>query len=75
MSTVRAQIQSVDETICRNIEALTDDRALLSQNILSQLRNLVEGIAVLLQTGTADAAIEPGLASVKSQARFNFLGK
>jgi hypothetical protein len=80
MSTVSKQIQSVNEAICRNIESLADQRALLSQNVLSQLRNLVEGVAVFLYTGSPDAefnypAVEPGLVFVKSRARFNFLGK
>lgn len=80
MTTVSKQIQSADEAICRNIEALADQRALLSQNVLSQLRNLVEGVVVRLHTGSPDAefnyaAVEPGLAFVKSKARFNFLGK
>ncbi|MBK1731238.1 ATP-dependent DNA helicase [Thiococcus pfennigii] len=80
MTTVSKQIQSADEAICRNIESMADQRALLSQNVLSQIRNLVEGVAVRLHTGSPDAefnyaAVEPGLAFVKSQASFNFLGK
>jgi len=80
MTTVSKQIQSADEAICRNIDSLVDQRALLSQNVLSQLRNLVEGLAVLLYTGSLDAefnyaALKPGLAFVKSKAEFNFLGK
>ena len=80
MTTVSKQIQSADAAICRNIESLTDQRALLSQNVLAQLRNLVEGVIVRLHTGSPDAefhynAVEPGLAFVKSKARFNFLGK
>ena len=80
MTTISKQIQSADEAICRNIESLADQRALLSQNVLSQLRNLVEGVAVRLHTGSPDAefnyaAVEPGLAFVKSKARFNFLGR
>jgi hypothetical protein len=80
MTTVSQQIQGVDEAICRNIELLAEQRALLSQNILSQLRNLVEGVAVRLHTGSPFAefnyaAIEPGLAYVKSNAKYNFLGK
>ena len=80
MTTVSKQIQGADEAICRNIELLTDQRALLSQNVLSQLRNLVEGVAVRLHTGSPDAefnyaAVGPGLDFVKSKARFNFLGK
>lgn len=80
MTTVSKQIQSVDEVICWNIESLADQRALLSQNVLSQLRNLVEGVAVRLYTGSPDAEfnyaeVEHGLAFVKSKAKFNFLGK
>ncbi len=80
MTTVSELIQNTDEAICRNIESLADQRALLSQNILSQLRNLVEGVAVRLHTGSLDAefeytAIEPGLDFVKRLAKFNFLGK
>lgn len=80
MITVSKQIQNADEAICRNIVSLADQRALLSQNVLSQLRNLVEGVAVRLHTGSPDvefnyAAVEPGLNFVKSKARFNFLGK
>lgn len=80
MTTVSKQIQSASEAICRNIESLSDQRALLSQNILSQLRNLVEAVVVCLHTGSIDAefhynAVEPGLDFVKRKARFNFLGK
>ncbi|HCF2344767.1 hypothetical protein ABZQ16_27300 [Pseudomonas paraeruginosa] len=80
MATVTKQIQSADEAICRNIESLADQRALLSQNVLAQLRNLVEGVAVRLHTGSPDAefdyaAVDPGLAFVKSNGKLNFLGR
>lgn len=80
MTTVIEQIRSADDAICRNIEALASQRALLSQNILSQLRNLVEAVAVHLHTDSPNtefnyAAIELGLNFVKSKASFNFLGK
>lgn len=80
MATVTEQIRSADEVICGNIDSLSDQRALLSQNVLAQLRNLVEGVAVLLHTGESDAdfnyaAIEAGLAFAKSKAQFNFLGR
>lgn len=80
MTTVNKQIQSADEVICRNIESLADQRALLSQNILSQLRNLVEGVIVLLHTGSPDVEfnyddVKPALAFIKSQGKLNFLGK
>lgn len=80
MTTVSKQILSADEAICRNIELLAEQRALLSQNVLSQLRNLVEGVAVRLHAGNPDAdfhydAVEPAFAFVKSNAKFSFLGK
>jgi hypothetical protein len=80
MTSVGEQIRSANEAICRNIESLANQRGLLSQNILSQLRNLVEGVAVRLHTESSDAefsyaAVEPGLAFVKSKAKFNFLGR
>lgn len=80
MTTVSKQIQSADEVICRNIESLADQRALLSQNILSQLRNLVEGVIVLLHKGSLDAEfnyadVNPALAFIKSQGKLNFLGQ
>ncbi len=80
MATVSEQIQSANEAICRNIASLADQRSLLSQNVLAQLRNLVEGVAVRLHTGSPDAeftypAVEPGLAFVRSKGQFNFLGK
>jgi len=80
LTTVEEQIRSADEVICQNVGSLTDQRALLSQNVLAQLRNLVEGVAVRLHAGRSDAefnyaTIEPGLAFVKGKAKFNFLGK
>jgi energy-coupling factor transporter ATP-binding protein EcfA2 len=53
---------------------------LLSQNLLAQLRNLVEGVAVRLQLGTSDAeydypAIGLGMAFVKSRGQYSFLSK
>ncbi len=80
MITVSEQIKNADEAICRNIESLADQRGLLSQNVLAQLRNLVEGVAVRLHTGSPDAeftyaAIDPGLAFVRSKGKLNFLGK
>lgn len=80
MASVGEQIQSANEAICRNIESLADQRSLLSQNVLAQLRNLVEGVAVCLHLGSSDcefnyAAIQAALAFVRSKAKFNFLGK
>lgn len=80
MSSVEVHLHNVDGVICRNIAALAEDRALLSQNMLSQLRNLVEGIAVLLHTNDGStehdyAAIEAGLAFLKKQGQLSFLSR
>lgn len=80
MTTVGEQIRSADEAICQNIDSLTDQRGLLSQNVLAQLRNLVEGVIVRLHRGSSDAEFDfllvaPGLAYVRANARFNFVGK
>jgi len=80
MTTVGEHIQSTDAVICQNVDSLTDQRELLSQNVLAQLRNLVEGVAVRLQLGSADAdydypAIGLGLAFVKAWGQYRFLSR
>ena len=80
MTTVGEHIQSTDAAICQNIASLVDQRDLLSQNVLAQLRNLVEGVAVRLQLGSADAeynypAIGLGLAFVKAKGQYSFLSR
>ena len=80
MITVNSQIRSADEAICKNIELLSNQRALLSQNVLAQIRNLVEGVVVRLHANVPDAeftyeAVGPGLAFVRGQAKLSFLGK
>ncbi len=79
-STVDEQLRSADQAICGNIAALSGDRALLSQNLLAQLRNLIEAVAVrvYLRDGTAEFdydAVGPAMAYVKSRANLNFLGR
>jgi hypothetical protein len=80
VTTVGEQVRNADDTICRNIESLTDQREVLSQNVLAQLRNLVEGVAVRLHLGSADAeysyeAIGLGLAHVNARGQYSFLGR
>ena len=80
MSTVDEHIRSIDEAICSNIDALGEDRGLLSQNMLLQLRNLVEGVAVLVHTNDGSteheyAAITAGLANMKSRGKLAFLNR
>jgi hypothetical protein len=78
MTTVGEHIRSTDEVICHNIALLQRQRELLSQNVLAQLRNLVEGAAVRLQVGNSEAeynyaAIEQGLDFVKARGQYRFL--
>lgn len=80
MASVAEQIQSASAAICQNIEALGKQRSLLSQNVLAQLRNLVEGVLVRLHLGADSAefsynAVKPALAYVRSQGKLNFLGR
>jgi hypothetical protein len=80
MASVTEQIQSANAAICQNIDALGEQRPLLSQNVLAQLRNLVEGVLVRLHSGTGDVefsydAVKPALAYVRSQGKLNFLGR
>lgn len=80
MATVDQQIQSAASAISSNITALRHDRALLAQNILSQLRNLIEGVAVRLHSGRGDgdfqyAAVAAAMSHVGSKAQLNFLSR
>ncbi|MGH8074905.1 MAG: ATP-dependent DNA helicase [Lysobacter sp.] len=80
MASVAEQIQSANEAICQNIAALGEQRPLLSQNVLAQLRNLVEGVIVRLHLGADGAefryaAVEPALVYIRSQGKLNFLGR
>ena len=80
MATVDDQLHGVDEAVCGNITALCDDRALLAQNLLAQLRNLVEAVAVRIHLGDGTSefaydAVGPAMAFVKSKAALNFLGR
>ncbi|TFC19721.1 helicase [Cryobacterium algoritolerans] len=74
MTTVDAQIRNADQAICDNIAALQDNRALLSQNLLSQARNLVEAIVVRVHSGDGGIdfvfdAVGPALAYVGSGSK------
>ena len=55
MSTVDDQLRSVDDAVSGNITTLEDDWALLSQNLLAQLRILVEAVAVRVHLGSGTA--------------------
>ncbi|GAB2742542.1 ATP-dependent DNA helicase [Sinomonas soli] len=55
MASVDAQIRAVGTTITDTIDALAHDRGLLSRNIIKQLRDLVEAVAVRLHVGDGGA--------------------
>jgi hypothetical protein len=80
MASVAEQIQSVNEAICQNISVLKEQRPLLSQNLLAQLRNLVEGVIVRLHLGVDSVefryeSVDPALRYVRSQGKLNFLSR
>ncbi len=81
MATVGQQIQEANKAICENIESLKDNRPLLSKNILSQARNLVEGVAVLVHTGDINREFDypatgPAIAHAGSgNKNINFLSR
>jgi len=79
VASIKEQVESADAAICGNIRAIRDDRGLLSQNVLAQLRNLLEGVVVRLHLGRDDLPfsyhdINPALAFVGGRGKLNFLG-
>lgn len=74
-------ILNICDAIDRNIASLDSlGRALLSQNILAQLRNLVEHIAVKAMAGDGDApvnykTIKSALRFIKGKAAYNYLSR
>ncbi len=80
MSTAGQQITSAAQAISGNISALGSRRDLLSQNLLSQLRNLIEGLAVRIHTGRDDApfnydAIKAAMTRVKGRGEHRVLSR
>ncbi|GAA0491439.1 ATP-dependent RecD-like DNA helicase [Streptomyces olivaceiscleroticus] len=80
MATVEQQVKSADDVICQNLTNPLGDRGFLSQNVLGQLRNLVEGLAVWAHLN--DRSIEfhynqvgPALNAVKALAKFRLLSR
>lgn len=80
MATVGEHLRTTDAAICSNIATLPDQRQLLSQNILAQLRNLVEGAAFRLQAGDSAAeydwsSVGLGMSFVRSRGQYRFLSR
>ncbi len=80
MATVGEQIQSADEAICRNIESLADQRGIALAERPRTAPEPSRGSGGPPPHGSPDAefnyaAVEPGLAFVKGEGKFNFLGR
>ncbi len=81
MKKIEKAILLIDQAICKNIDKFDDsDRGLLSQNILGQLRNLVEYIGILAYSKGADIEItytnlEKGINHIKANGQLKFLRK
>jgi hypothetical protein len=80
VGTVDQQIESAADAISSNIAALGHDRPLLAQNILGQLRNLVEGVAVRLHAGRGDSEfrydlVGAAMSHVAARGRVNFISR
>ncbi len=78
MPSVDSQIQNADLVITRAIGNYDRDRAFLSQVVLAQLRNLVEGLAVRLHSNSGATefdydAIKDALAYVRSSGQLGQL--
>jgi hypothetical protein len=77
---VQQQVQSVDGVICQNIASLGEDRGFLSQNVLSQLRNLVEGLILWAHLNDPSAEfrydkVGSALDAVRATAKFRLLSR
>ncbi|OSC75609.1 helicase [Streptomyces sp. BF-3] len=80
MASVEQQVKSADSVICQNLANPVDDRGFLSQNVLGQLRNLVEGLAVWAHLNDHSTEfhynqVGPALDSVRALAKFRLLSR
>ncbi len=80
MASVQKQVQSADGVICQSIASLDGHRGFVSQTVLAQLRNLVEGLIVwaCLEDPAAEFhydQVGSALVEVKAKAKFRLLGR
>lgn len=83
MLNINSRIQDIDKTICDNIDLIdfpTVSRALVSQNLLGQSRNLCEHIAVKAYSNGSDievnwTTIPAALEFIKHDNKYLFLRK
>jgi hypothetical protein len=81
MATIEQQVKAASDVIVHNIDASNGDRGLLSQNLLGQLRNLVEGLIVWAHLADKTAqfdysgTIGPATDFVKATAKFRLFSR
>lgn len=80
MASVQQQVRSADGVICQSIASVDDDRGFLSQTILAQLRNLLEGLIVWAYVEDSAAEfrydqVGSALVEVKAKAKFRLLSR
>lgn len=80
MASVEQQVRIADRVISKNIECHAKDRGFLSQNILAQLRNLVEGLIVWSHLCDPSTEfhydqVESALKSAKAKSTFRPLSR
>lgn len=80
MASVQQQVRSADGVVCQSIACLDDDRGFLSQTILAQLRNLVEGLIVWAYVEDPAAQFQynqvgSALDEIKAKAKFRLLSR
>ena len=78
MASVIDEIRRCDAVVSKNITKLIDDRGLMSINIINSLRNLVNQVAILINTQDVNTdsnyqAIESAMKQVKARADLAFL--
>lgn len=81
MKNIDLAIQTINKAICKNIDMFDDsERGLLSQNIMAQLRNFVEHVALKAYSNGQDIEVtypnlQEGINHVYSRGNFKFLSK
>lgn len=80
MASVQQQVTSASDVISHNISQLADNRGFLSQNVLSQLRNLLEALAVWVHTGDASTQMHynkvgPAFDALAGKVKYRLLSR
>lgn len=80
VASVEQQVRSADSVICDNIARAGDDRGFLSQNVLAQLRNLVEGLVVWAHLNDGSAAfhydqVGPAREAIRARSTYRLLSR